>query len=138
MQLIVKRKLAEMKIWRDNRVRTPEQVEQENEKKRKHHYDNRERNNIRRSIALITERYNVNYEVALDLFHRSTGSCDCCGKVWTPDMRRLAIDHDHNTGKVRGILCHPCNASLGFMEESHERINKLSHYLEEVCGIKKE
>lgn len=35
-------------------------------------------------------------------------TCVCCGKTPT----RLALDHNHNTGKIRGWLCNPCNVSL--------------------------
>jgi hypothetical protein len=36
--------------------------------------------------------------------------------------RRLAIDHDHKTGKVRGLLCTPCNTALACVEENAARI----------------
>ncbi len=35
------------------------------------------------------------------------GHCALCPS--TPKTRRLAVDHDHKTGKVRGLLCHRCN-----------------------------
>jgi Recombination endonuclease VII len=38
------------------------------------------------------------------------GGCAICGNP--PKTRRLHVDHDHKTGKVRGLLCHRCNRAL--------------------------
>jgi hypothetical protein len=38
------------------------------------------------------------------------GGCAICGNP--PKTRRLDVDHDHRTGKVRGLLCHRCNRAL--------------------------
>ena len=38
------------------------------------------------------------------------GGCAICGNA--PKTRRLHVDHDHKTGKVRGLLCHRCNRAL--------------------------
>jgi hypothetical protein len=64
------------------------------------------------------------------------GACKVCGaepgihaagKSW---VRRLAVDHDHETGRVRGILCLNCNNAIGQAKESAERLRDLAEYLE--------
>ena len=46
------------------------------------------------------------------------GGCAICGKPEAESRwRRLAIDHDHNTGEVRGLLCFVCNTKLGVLED---------------------
>jgi len=47
------------------------------------------------------------YEALLDA---QGGGCAICGAK--PKTRRLHVDHDHATGKVRGLLCHRCNRAL--------------------------
>lgn len=52
--------------------------------------------------------------------------CEVCGSI-----SNLCIDHDHTTGKFRGVLCHSCNLALGHLHDNPEIICKLLNYLEE-------
>lgn len=52
--------------------------------------------------------------------------CQGCGAT-----EKLRIDHDHKTGKVRGILCDDCNLSLGKLKDSVDTLKNLIKYLEE-------
>lgn len=53
--------------------------------------------------------------------------CGVCGG--TEPGRRLAIDHDHVTGLVRGLLCRKCNAALGLLGDSVEGVEAALDYL---------
>jgi hypothetical protein len=44
------------------------------------------------------------------LLYAQGGHCALCPNV--PKTRRLAVDHDHRSGQVRGLLCHRCNRAL--------------------------
>jgi uncharacterized protein YbaR (Trm112 family) len=44
---------------------------------------------------------------------------------------KLAVDHDHKTGKVRKLLCHNCNRALGLFQDSPELLKKAAKYVEE-------
>lgn len=46
-------------------------------------------------------------------------------------LRPLSVDHDHETGAVRGLLCNNCNATLGHVRDSIKRLKQLITYLEE-------
>ena len=61
------------------------------------------------------------------------GRCATCG-VSDPAGRgqgAWCTDHDHRTGKVRGILCHNCNVSLGLLEDSIPTLTAMIAYLME-------
>lgn len=44
---------------------------------------------------------------------------------------KLAVDHDHDTGKVRKLLCHNCNRALGLFKDNPELMRKAATYVEE-------
>lgn len=52
--------------------------------------------------------------------------CEACGEVKT----RMAIDHCHDSNKVRGLLCSNCNTALGLLNEDVERMKALIQYIE--------
>lgn len=56
------------------------------------------------------------------------GVCAICAGV-NASGNRLALDHDHATGKVRGLLCHSCNVAIGHAKESPARLESLAKYL---------
>ncbi len=51
--------------------------------------------------------------------------CAICGKK----DRSMVVDHNHETGKVRGLLCSPCNTGIGMLQDSVEIINRAVGYL---------
>lgn len=68
--------------------------------------------------------YRLSVGQTVELFER--GECDNpgCGNT-----KRLHIDHDHSTGRVRGLLCGSCNTALGLLGESKERAHGLFDYV---------
>lgn len=55
--------------------------------------------------------------------------CQICGGT-----QRLSIDHNHTTGKVRGLLCSPCNTAIGNFKENPDTMLKAITYLKEHNG----
>ena len=88
-------------------------------------------------IALYAQRHRLKkYGLSLEEYARMAesqeGRCAACGNV--PDVmtykRNLFVDHCHETGKVRGLLCHSCNVASGLLKESPTRVRGLLEYLE--------
>jgi hypothetical protein len=58
--------------------------------------------------------------------------CEACGGEPDGRWKVLFFDHDHETGKPRGWICKGCNLSIGLLDDSIDRIEKLSAYLRRV------
>jgi hypothetical protein len=57
------------------------------------------------------------------------GKCFICQRA-TGAARRLSVDHDHATGRVRGLLCRPCNDVLGHARDDAEYFRRAVQYLQ--------
>ena len=60
-------------------------------------------------------------------------NCEMCGGP--PTKRALHLDHDHDTGKFRGWLCHRCNTNLGRFGDSEAGLLKALEYLRRARGL---
>lgn len=77
---------------------------------------------LRRNYQLTTDEYD-------EMLASQNGVCAICHEKCT-NGRRLAVDHDHRTGKVRGLLCSKCNTALGGFRESEDLLQKAIRYLQ--------
>ena len=72
------------------------------------------------------------------MFAEQGGVCACCGQSETRldsrtgEVRYLSVDHDHDTGDVRSLLCGECNSAFGMMQEDPDRIRMLLAYAEKI------
>ena len=88
-----------------------------------------------RRLAIERKRWLKKYGLTLEQYERMLasqgGGCAVCGGP--PNGRgAFHVDHDHESGTVRGLLCHKCNTALGLVDESLERLEKLSTYLARI------
>lgn len=63
------------------------------------------------------------------LWSEHKGRCAICRTVLDPESRQTHVDHDHETGAVRGILCHGCNSGLGQFQDDPERLRAAVKYI---------
>lgn len=61
------------------------------------------------------------------LLQKQNHVCAICQGTST---RALAVDHCHNTGKIRGLLCTNCNRGLGYLKDSAELLRKAANYID--------
>ena len=64
-----------------------------------------------------------------DTMLKQQGGCAICGKLADTDGKQLAVDHDHATGLVRGLLCTRCNRAIGAFEDSPYLLERAADYL---------
>ena len=81
----------------------------------------------------IFKLYDLTVDEWYDLWNSHGSACAACGNPAdgpTPHLQRYwHVDHNHNTGKVRGILCHHCNLTIGNAKESPERLVRCAEYV---------
>ena len=73
-------------------------------------------------------RYGISPEDVLALRQTQDGKCPGCQRDLT--TVRECVDHDHATGKVRGLLCARCNTNLGMANDDPATLRRLVNYLE--------
>jgi hypothetical protein len=74
-------------------------------------------------------RYGVTPEQYDELLANQSGGCAICCQPCVSGMR-LAVDHDHETGVVRGLLCMKCNRGLGLFCDQENLLNAAISYLQ--------
>lgn len=73
--------------------------------------------------------YGIDYHEYEEMLIRQNGLCAVCKT--TGERSHLSIDHNHKTGKIRGLLCHTCNSALGMLKENKDIVANLLRYLNE-------
>ncbi len=77
-------------------------------------------------------KYGITIEDYDNMLKEQGGCCAICGSSDSKCHGRMnfAVDHCHETGKVRGLLCNDCNRALGLFQDSSEILDKAVKYLE--------
>ena len=82
----------------------------------------------------LKEKYTITLNEYDEMYEKQNGVCAICGK---PEKRRnawghilrLAVDHCHDTGKIRGLLCCNCNMGIGNLQHDVQVLAKAIIYL---------
>ena len=78
---------------------------------------------------LLRRNYNITLEDYNELFIKQEGCCAICHRHQNDLKRKLSVDHNHTTEKVRGLLCDKCNLTLGNVHENIQILLNMIHYL---------
>ncbi len=83
------------------------------------------RHHLMKAYGLTVEQYDA-------MLLQTGGVCPCCnGKIDSRSpLTKPHVDHDHETGDVRGIICGSCNMGLGNFKDSSERLRLAATYLD--------
>ena len=75
------------------------------------------------------------YGISPDLYYaflkRQNNCCAICFSDTPGRRRKFAVDHNHKTGMIRGLLCTTCNNGLGYFKDSPKIMQRAVDYLEE-------
>ena len=84
-------------------------------------------NKLLRRYGMTIEQYDI-------MLRAQEGRCAICrtDKPKGHGGKTFHVDHDHTTGRVRGLLCSPCNSGLGHLGDDPDRIRAALAYLEET------
>lgn len=72
-------------------------------------------------------KFGLSLEAYAELLSGQHGRCAICGAL--PKSRPLAVDHDHHTGRIRGLLCDRCNGGIGMLGDDIEILRRAIEYL---------
>ncbi len=101
------------------------------ENKKKREKENPEKTKIQRRKHyrkyILKKRYGITEDIFNQMVLKQQGKCAICDKDFKNSFP--VVDHNHNTGKIRGILCHRCNLHLGYYEKDKTFHNKANKYL---------
>lgn len=82
----------------------------------------------RKKTNRIKLKYGLTPEAWTALFEKQGGVCAICG-LPEPLNKRLAVDHNHATGKTRGLLCSLCNRGIGMLRDSVATLSAAIDYI---------
>lgn len=74
--------------------------------------------------------YGITEEILENIKRKQNGRCAICGKIINEFTKDFAIDHNHKTGEVRGLLCMNCNIGLGAFRDNKTIMRKAIDYLD--------
>lgn len=77
------------------------------------------------NIKHVCKTYKISEAVYAEMIERSKGMCEICDS----EPKRLVVDHDHQTGQVRGLICDTCNHFLGMIEKNPNLVTRADVYL---------
>lgn len=97
--------------------------------------ENPERVRVANRNSAYKRRYNITLEDYNEMLVAQGHCCAICScGSWESRDGRLHVDHDHQTGEVRGLLCYKCNVGLGSFQDDPAGLRAAADYLERSRG----
>jgi len=92
--------------------------------------ESRKERDIKSRSYRLKSKYGIDSSEWMALLDEQDGVCASCGEE-EMSFNKYHTDHDHDTNRVRGILCHNCNVALGHLKDDPRRIRLLAEYIEQ-------
>jgi hypothetical protein len=81
---------------------------------------------------LLKEQFGMTVDDYMAMYEKQGGKCAICGMDKNGTRKNFCVDHNHETGKIRGLLCHNCNVSVGLMKDDPLLLRAAATYLETI------
>ena len=117
-----KNRVRMRKVYMDTYWKNPEK-KREDAKKHYILYREKELDRIRFS------KYGISGNEFRIRLTNQKNKCPICEQIL---VRNPSVDHDHLTGKIRGLICNACNLAIGNAGDSPDRLRRMADYLEKV------
>lgn len=90
---------------------------------------NKEEISRKQTNSGLKSRYGITIEDKQQMFNNQNGLCKICQLEMIFSGNSCCVDHDHETGKIRGLLCNKCNFALGLFKDSTDILKNAIDYL---------
>jgi hypothetical protein len=89
-----------------------------------------QKNKLKAKDRSLRNLYGITLDDYDQMLVEQNDCCYICNAHKDDSKKGLSVDHDHETGKVRKLLCGPCNTALGLVKEDVNIMKKLIEYVE--------
>lgn len=100
-------------------------------KKDNEYYHRKDKSKPNGRHGKLMKQYGISSEQYEEMLENQDYKCAVCGKTEQENNQRLAVDHCHNSKKVRKLLCTSCNVTLGLVKDNKDILASLISYLKE-------
>jgi len=97
---------------------------------RKYKWHQTELGKLSSANTKLKRRFGITLDQFNEMYKKQEGKCLICGVNESILGHRLAVDHCHTTGKIRGLLCKSCNMGIGNLKENIDNLQNAIKYLE--------
>ena len=118
-----------LKEYYKNNHDMPEYKEKKNTYRKK--YAMKPEKKIADYKTYLLRTYGITLEQYNQMLEEQEGKCKICGKHHSESKKRMAVDHNHETGAIRGLLCTNCNTGIGLFLDNPTLIENAINYLKE-------
>lgn len=94
-------------------------------------------NPLRGRARNLVTNFGMTIQMYEDMLLKQEGKCAICGSTESNNVRtsNFCVDHCHETGNIRGLLCHNCNMHLGYAKDNVSILEKSIAYLEKFKSL---
>jgi DNA-directed RNA polymerase subunit RPC12/RpoP len=89
----------------------------------------------RKRASHLRNKFGISLEQYSELLKGQKCRCAICEKHYTEFATRLAVDHNHITGEIRGLLCNYCNRRIVGRHRDSGLLRKVADYLDKGTGL---